>query len=133
MGSSLDEVGRCADEGPVDVILAHGFWMLETPVTVRMWRDGVGEQDPRDDQMPATEVNWNLAKDYCQKLTDAFRPSMGMSTGWLLDLPTEAQWEYACRAGSTTRYCFADNERQLGDYAWFAAISGRKRHPVGLK
>ncbi len=133
MGSPLDEEGRFANEGPVEVTLTQGFWMLETPVTMRMWRQLTGKLGPYEDQFPVVVVNWKSAKEFCQKLTDELRQSLAMSSGWILDLPTETQWEYACRAGSMARYCFGDDETQLGDYAWFAANSNFELHPVGLK
>ena len=74
---------------------------------------------------PVEWVSWNDAVDFCKKLSK--------KTGKTVRLPTEAEWEYACRAGSTTRFSYGDDEEKLGDYAWKAENSGGKTHPVGEK
>jgi len=76
-------------------------------------------------QNPVENVSWNDAKAFCQKLSQI--------TGKTYRLPTEAEWEYACRAGTTTRYYFGDNDNQLGDYAWGTENSNGTTHPVGQK
>ncbi|CCI34251.1 SUMF1/EgtB/PvdO family nonheme iron enzyme [Microcystis sp. T1-4] len=76
-------------------------------------------------QNPVEKVSWNDAQAFCQKLSQI--------TGKTYRLPTEAEWEYACRAGTTTRYYFGDDGSQLGDDAWYSANSQSKTHPVGQK
>ena len=75
---------------------------------------------------PVEQVSW----DDCQRFLKKLNEKVG---GGKFSLPTEAQWEYACRAGSTTRYYFGDDESELGDYAWYDENSGSKTHPVGEK
>ena len=74
---------------------------------------------------PVEGVSWDDAQAFCQKLND--------KTGKKYRLPSEAEWEYACRAGIQTRYYFGDNEKKLGEYAWYEYNSGSKTHPVGQK
>ena len=68
---------------------------------------------------------WEDAKEFCERLN--------AKEGKTYQLPTKAEWEYACRAGSTTKWCFGDSESQLGDYAWYDDNSGHTTHPVGRK
>ena len=74
---------------------------------------------------PVINVSWQDAVDYCAWLI--------RQTGRHYRLPTEAEWEYACRAGSEAAYCFGDDEKLLRDYAWYEKNSGKKTHPVGEK
>ncbi|AGR48605.1 kinase [Microcystis phage MaMV-DC] len=76
-------------------------------------------------QNPVENVSWNDAQAFCQKLSKA--------TGRQYRLPTEAEWEYACRAGTTTQFYFGDDASQLVDYAWYEGNSQKTTHPVGQK
>jgi formylglycine-generating enzyme required for sulfatase activity len=78
-------------------------------------------------QNPVETVSWEDAVTFCKKLSQKSEKAVS--------LPTEAQWEYACRAGSTTRFCYGDDNdySKLGDYAWFKSNSGDQTHPVGQK
>jgi serine/threonine protein kinase/formylglycine-generating enzyme required for sulfatase activity len=110
--------------------IAQPFYLGTTEVTQGQYRAVTGENPskfPGSDDLPVEWVSWHDALAFCKKLSereglvDAYR------------LPTEPEWEYACRAGSTTRYCFGDDEARLGEYAWFGGNSGGKPHPVGQK
>ena len=77
------------------------------------------------ERRPVINVSWYDAMDYCNWLSE--------QTGYTYRLPTEIEWEYACRAGTTTKYFFGDDEKLLPSYAWFYENSHNKTHPVGLK
>ena len=74
---------------------------------------------------PVESVSWDDAQEFCQKLSQM--------TGKKYQLPSESQWEYSCRAGSKTKWCFGDDENELDDYAWYRGNSDRQTHPVGEK
>ena len=79
---------------------------------------------------PVQEVSWEDASEFCRRLSALPEEE---TAGHVYRLPTEAEWEYACRAGTTTRYSFSDSPESLGDYAWWAENSDRGTHPVGEK
>ena len=102
MGSPADEFGRDNDECPRhEVVLAHGFWMFETACRQELWEAVMGDNmsSRKGPLLPVTQLSWGEAQRFVKRLNGA-RPELG------LDLPSEAQWEYACRAGSGTAYNF---------------------------
>ncbi|MDF1845304.1 MAG: SUMF1/EgtB/PvdO family nonheme iron enzyme [Rubripirellula sp.] len=84
----------------------------------------------KDSRNPVETVTWMDANEFCRRLSLLPREKRA---GWIYRLPTEAEWEFACRAGTTTTYSFGDDESLLGRYAWTEDNSDRKTHPVGTK
>ena len=115
------------DEPRKRVLLSEGFYMAWYEVTRGQWKDLMRSEpwllDPNLAKLnkpshPAARISWEEALEYCTKLTAIDHESGQLPPDWIYTLPTEAQWEYACRAGSTARYCFGDGPGGLDDYAW---------------
>ena len=139
MGSPITEKDRWTDESPqTQVTITKGFWMSKHEVTQKEYFTimGVNPSFFKDDMnMPVQSIYWNDATNYCGKLTQKERLAGRLPEGYLSRLPTEAEWEYCCRAGTTTRFCYGDdlNLLALENYAWYEKNSGGKPHPVGQK
>jgi formylglycine-generating enzyme required for sulfatase activity len=118
-----------SDEGPVHrVKLPNAFYMSKYEVTQRQWREVVGSNPSYfyGDNLPVERVSWDDVQNFINKLNE----KEGINK---YRLPSEAEWEYAARAGTTTRYSFGDDESMLGDYAWYDVNSDNKTHEVGQK
>ena len=104
------------------------FKIGKYPITQEQYKAVMGK-DPsyfkNNPQNPVESVSWDDAIAFCQKLSQL--------TGKNYRLPTEAEWEYACRAGTTTNWCFGDDYLQLEEYAWYIDNSQGTTHPVGQK
>ncbi len=127
MGSPKSELGRDDDETQHLVKITKAFYLGAHEVTQEQYERVMGDNPSRskDAAKPVEMVTWNDAVAFCGKLSD--------QEGDQYRLPTEAEWEYAYRAGTTTAYSFGDDESQLHKHAWFNANSDRTTHPVGKK
>jgi len=113
MGSPLSEPERRPDENQIEVTLTLGFWIGRYEVTQGQWKRIAGVfpgQQPagEGDDFPLVNVNFAEAETFCKRLTDIGQKSSELPQMWEFRLPTEAQWEYACRAGMTTATSFGD-------------------------
>ncbi len=119
------------DENPVhDVRIGRGFRLAKHPVTQAQFQTVMGGNPsvfPGDDR-PVESVTWDEAVEFCRRLTERLGEAAGVYR-----LPSEAEWEYACRAGSTGPYCYGSDPSRLGEYAWFEDNSGGQTQPVGRK
>lgn len=129
----MGQRGEYADEEPVHrVVISSDFYLSVYPVTQaqfaathRMHYNSF----PGKPDHPAESMNWHEAKAFCAWLNGL--PDSGIPDGYVADLPTEAEWEYACRAGTTAEYYTGDGEGVLKSAGWFDQNSGRATHPVG--
>jgi formylglycine-generating enzyme required for sulfatase activity len=125
MGSPESELGRDGNETQHLVRITKPFYLSVHEVTQQQYEKVMGKNPSKSKgaNKPVETVNWNDAVDFCHKLTkqegDQYRS------------PTEAEWEYACRAGTTTTYSFGDDVSQLGEYAWHKDNWKDIMHPVG--
>ncbi len=133
MGSPANEVGRWDDEKQHPVTLTGGYWLFDAPVTQALWQAVMGANPSRfkGDDRPVEQVSWKDCARFIEKLNVEI-PGLG------LQLPTEAQWEYACRAGTAAATYAGDLEDEtkssvLTDIAWYRANSGSDTHSVGEK
>ncbi len=144
MGTPAGEVGHQADEAQVEVVLDKGYWMLETEITQAMYlavtktKPWQGKEYVKDGgKYPVAYVRHQNAIDFCVKLTTAARQAGVLSTKETIMLPTEAQWEWAARAGATTAYVSGPDDSKLGDFEWCRKntwnVRERYAHEVGQK
>jgi formylglycine-generating enzyme required for sulfatase activity len=119
------------DERPATrVTLTKPYWLGKTEVTQAQWRAVMGDNPSyfRGAERPVEQVRWSEAMEFCRLLTERERAAGRLPAGHIYTLPTEAQWEYACRAGTTGDYA-----GDLDAMAWYFDNAGLKTHPVAQK
>jgi len=109
------------------VTISNGFWMSQTEITQKQWTDimGYNPSNNKGDNLPVENLSWNDCQKFIEKLNK-------LGSG-MFRLPTEAEWEYACRSGSTSEFCFGDDASQLDNYGWHFYNSNYQTHPVKQK
>jgi formylglycine-generating enzyme required for sulfatase activity len=130
MGTPDNEADREDDEGPQhQVTLTKAFYLGVTEVTQAQWKAIMGEANNpsefKGDDLPVEQVSWREVTDFCIRLSQKENRKYR--------LPTEAEWEYACRAGVQGAYSSGNSEEALKQVGWYSAISDDKSHPVGQK
>jgi formylglycine-generating enzyme required for sulfatase activity len=127
-GSEREELGHETSEGPIrQTRITQALHVGVHPVTQDQYAEVMGANPSRflGARRPLDRVSWHDAVEFCVRLSER--------EGRTYRLPTEAEWEYACRAGSTTAFCFGDDEDLTGDYAWYGRNSGEQTQEVGTK
>jgi formylglycine-generating enzyme required for sulfatase activity len=121
MGSPPNEKGRHKDETQHRVTLTKGFYLGRYEVTQAQWNRVMGSNPSKfkGAGRPVEQVSWNGVRSFCRKLSEMERQAGRLPPGMAYQLPTEAQWEYACRAGTTTAFSWGnDIDKSKGNYNW---------------
>ena len=138
MGSPSSEPGRWLDEGPQHhVTISQGFYLGRHEISQAQWTRVMGTTPwsarnhvRSDPNRPAVHISWGDLQEFVERVNAVAREE-------LYRCPTEAEWEYACRAGTTTRWSFGDDQGQLGEHAWYDenawAVGDDHAHAVGTK
>jgi len=138
MGSPESEKGRNENETQHEVTISKDYYLGVYEVTQAQYEKVIGKNPSRfqgaivgneNADLPVDNVSWDDAVAFCKKLSDLPEEK---KAGLVYRLPTEAQWEYACRAGSKTAYSFDDEEGLLPEHGWFNRNSSNRTHTVGL-
>lgn len=143
LGSPDEESERYADEGPQQLtIIPVGFWVHKYEVTQAEYIDLMGnnpsfgynaDSGELAADLPVDSVTWEEAKEYCRRFNERELKAGRVPSGYEYRLPTEAEWEYAARAGTTGAYSFGDTDyvAHLGEFGWWRENSGETPMPVG--
>jgi formylglycine-generating enzyme required for sulfatase activity len=135
----IEEERASNNEEQYQVTISKHYYLGVTEVTQGKYEKVMGTNPSRfqgnkvqgdSSNLPVEQVSWEDAVEFCKKLSDLPEER---KAGRVYRLPTEAEWEYACRAGSRSFYSFGASSKSLGDYAWFVGNSGLQTHPVGEK
>jgi len=120
------------DTLPHEVTITKDYWMQTTETTQGQWGAVMGKNPShfKGADLPVEMVSWEDCQEFLKKLNEKAKDQL---KGKAATLPTEAEWEYACRAGEKGKWCFGDDEKKLSEYAWYEENSGDKTHPVGQK
>lgn len=139
MGSPATEELRGVDEVAHEVTISKDFYLGVTEVTQTQYAKVMGanpskfkgQQQADKPDYPVENISWQDAVDFCKRLSDLPEEK---AAGRVYRLPTEAEWEYACRAGAKTTYFFGNDPKSLSNHAWFEGNNNNERtHPVGQK
>jgi len=136
------ENGKSENMHPVHQVSVSEFYMSETEITQRQFHRIMGKNPSRvkGNNLPVENVSWFDAVRFCNRISELAGLDLCYNVNtWQCDfnkkgcrLPTEAEWEYACRAGSSGKFCFGDDKSSLSQYAWYGANSNGT-YPVGIK